>query len=476
MSARYELPLEQTSAAEAAGDAPPRRIALPESILASNALWFCQLRWIVVAILTGHGLLNLMPRFAALLGLRAPGLWPFVVAFVLALANALFAQHARRARRSATACRANLWVQIVSDLILLTVVVHFSGELQSMVSFAYLFHIVLACIFFNRRESFIVLSLALLLYAAVLILDAYAIAPAAPIFVQPFASATSPERLRWVEALLFCLFCLVVWTLTSRLSERVRERDRALSALNQTLLMAQEAKAKHMLRTTHELKAPFAAIQANVQLLTQGYCGTLPDAAMDILGRIDVRCRRLSNEIREMLQLANLRSAGAESLNWQRLDMAETLRWCVQQVQPLATERQVRLDLDLRPARARVVDEQMRILFSNILSNAINYSHTGGRVTVRCGDEPGGGARVTIRDDGIGIEPEKLALVFDEYYRTDRAAQHNKTSSGLGLAIVRHVAQTHRIRITVESEVNRGTQFTLDFPPTPEPNNSTIGI
>jgi signal transduction histidine kinase len=110
------------------------------------------------------------------------------------------------------------------------------------------------------------------------------------------------------------------------------------------------------------------------------------------------------------------------------------------------------------------VDEQVRVLFSNVLANAVNYSFRNGQVQVACGEQPGGGARVVIRDHGIGIEPDKLPLIFAEYYRTDRAAQHNASSSGLGLAIVRHVAQTHRIHITVESEVDKGTEFRLEFP------------
>lgn len=464
MATRYELPLEPEQPAPEGIQSPSRRPALPQSILAANALWFCQLRWIVVAILAAYGILNFVPRLATSLGLRAPGPWPFIVAAILAAANTVFAMHARRARRNAAGCRMNLWVQIVSDLILLTVVVHFSAELQSIVSFAYLFHIVLACIFFDRRQSFGVLALALVLYAVALALDAYGIAPAAPVFAQPFAVAPGPEPLRWMEAFLFCLFCLVIWTLASRLSERVRERDNALSALNRSLIAAQEAKAKHMLRTTHELKAPFAAIQANVQLLTKGYCGELPEAAMDILSRIDTRSRRLANEIQEMLQLANLRSAEPDSLNWQEANVDAIVEWCAQQIQPLAAERKVSMDLDLQPARARLVEEQVRMLFSNLLANAVNYSHLEGRVTVRCQPRPDGGARVTIRDGGIGIEPDKLPMIFDEYYRTDRAAQHNKTSSGLGLAIVRHIAQTHRVRIAVQSEPDAGAEFTLDFP------------
>ncbi len=78
---------------------------------------------------------------------------------------------------------------------------------------------------------------------------------------------------------------------------------------------------------------------------------------------------------------------------------------------------------------------------------------------MQCSPAEAGGATVTIEDQGIGIPADKLPRIFDEYYRTDEAVRHNKQSSGLGLAIVRHVAQTHGIGIRVESGPDVGTSF-----------------
>jgi len=72
---------------------------------------------------------------------------------------------------------------------------------------------------------------------------------------------------------------------------------------------------------------------------------------------------------------------------------------------------------------------------------------------------------VTIEDEGIGIAPEKLPRIFDVYYRTEEAVRHRPESTGVGLAIVRHVAEIHGIRVRVESAPDVGTRFTLRFPP-----------
>jgi signal transduction histidine kinase len=102
------------------------------------------------------------------------------------------------------------------------------------------------------------------------------------------------------------------------------------------------------------------------------------------------------------------------------------------------------------------------MLFSNLLANAVLYSYEGGRVRVWCLD--GHGPIATVEDHGIGIAPDKLPHIFDEYYRTDEAVRHNKASTGLGLTIVRQVAQTHRIRVRVESSPGVGTKFIVRFP------------
>ena len=114
---------------------------------------------------------------------------------------------------------------------------------------------------------------------------------------------------------------------------------------------------------------------------------------------------------------------------------------------------------EIEQAWVQGVEDHLKMLFSNLLANAIIYSRQGGRVRIHCVPAESGGAVVTIADHGIGIPANKLPRIFDEYYRTDEAVRHNKQSSGLGLAIVRQVAQAHGIGIRVESCPGVGTSF-----------------
>jgi signal transduction histidine kinase len=463
----YELP---PTADQPAGGTPGDRLpgSLPEPVLLDNVRWFIRLRWIAIGLLAAFGAAAAAaPEAFVQLGLRPPRWWPWLVAGVLLAANLAFAADARAMlRRGGGGSERDLWAQILVDLLSLTLVVHQLGSLETPAPFMYLGHVVLACIFFSRRQSRAVALIASSLYAGVLALEHAGVISGGGIYSDAAlrrALAVHQTFDLLMAAGAVAIF-FVVWFLASHLSALVRRRDIELAEANRRLTAAQREKTGHMLRTTHELKAPFAAIAANAQLLLRGNCGTLSAEATEVVGRIAARCRRLALEIQEMLQLANLQSA-EERPTPAGLDLAEVARWALARVGATAQERRVRVEEALEPASVVGVEDHLKMLATNIVNNAVVYSHEGGRVRVACGTDASGAALFTVEDEGIGIPAAKLPRIFEDYYRTEEAARHNKDSTGLGLAIVRHVAQAHGIRVRVESAPGRGTTFTLRFPP-----------
>jgi len=464
----YELPLAPSAPSPSASAAPDADAPWREALLIGNVFWFLRLRWVAIAALAAFGLAGLAtPDLLRAPGLRPQPEWPFLAAALLLLANLAFLGHARLIVRNPLRRWAtwNLSAQIVVDLLVLTMVVHFLGSLETPAAFLYLAHVVLACIFFSRRQSLIVATIAGGLYAACIGMERLHIIETPGIYVAPLLreAMTSHPAFPWVTLLSALGIFFVVWFLASHLSELVRGQGLELAEANRRLTVAQREKTQHMLRTTHELKAPFAAIAANAQLLLKGHCGILSDQAAEVVSRIAARCRRLAVEIQEMLQLANLQSAEEQPAPT-RLDLAETVRWAVARVGAVAQERRVIVDEALAPATVVAVEDHIKMLLTNIIANAVVYSTEGGIVRVRCGGTPAGGPVVTVEDEGIGIPAEKLPRIFDDYYRTEEAVRHNKDSTGLGLAIVRHVATSHRIRVRVESAPGFGTVVTLRFP------------
>ena len=464
----YELPLAEPAPSSSASADPDAATPWREALLIGNVLWFVRLRWAAIASLASFGLVGIaFPDLLHSLGLRPQVDWPFLAAALLLLANLGFLGHARLIVRNPLRRGAiwNLWTQIVADLLVLTMVVHFLGSLETPTAFLYLAHVVLACIFFSRRQSLIVAAIAGGLYATCVGMERLHIIQTPGIYLDPLLRRTLTDQpaFPWVTLLSALGIYFVVWFLASHLSELVRGQELELAEANRRLTVAQREKTRHMLRTTHELKAPFAAIAANAQLLLKGHCGIFSEQATQVVARIAARCRRLAVEIQEMLQLANLQSA-EEHPTPTRLDVTEMVRWAVARVGAVAQERRVIVEEALSPATIVAVEDHIKMLLTNIIANAVVYSTEGGIVRVRCEGTPADGPVVTVEDEGIGIPAEKLPRIFDDYYRTEEAVRHNKDSTGLGLAIVRHVATSHRIRVRVESAPGRGTAVTLRFP------------
>jgi signal transduction histidine kinase len=467
--ASYCLPLEDQPAAAAEGELPAAD-AGDRQLLLQNVKWFCALRWLVIAVLAAIGLAAMF--LGATLrthGIRLQPGWPLAIAGILALLNLAYlaiAAGASRSDRPAKIAFRCLWLQILLDLAVLTAVIHCLGSLSTYAPFMYLFHIVLACIFFPPGQGLLVTVSAMGMLLACVAAEATGWLPARSVLAGlPGVDRDGMPAVAIAWQLGFVGFISgTVWYLASRLAGALRQRDDELAAINRRLVAATEERAGHMLRTTHQLKAPFAAIHANTQLLLGGYCGPISLRAATVIGQISERCETLSREIKAMLQLANLRSTAQGPPPLVSLDLADLVRSCAANLKAAATKRSIVIEEELSPAAVRVIPDHAVMILDNVLLNAINYSHDGGQVSIGCRPRPEGGARVTVRDCGIGIPADKLPRIFEDYFRTTEAAKHNRASTGLGLAIVRQAAICGRVATCFQSAPGAGTLVTLDFP------------
>jgi signal transduction histidine kinase len=343
----------------------------------------------------------------------------------------------------------------------------------------YLFHIILACVVFTPGQSLGVAGLAAALYLGSLWMERMGLlkrtsALSDAIGLGADGILSVPSALSVVSML---VIWSVIWYLVSRLASALRSRDRELFMAHRRLKASVEERSKHMLQTTHQLKAPFAAIHAQAQLLLSEYCGTLPAAAHEVVEKISVRCLVLARQIQEMLQLANLRSQGQVAPPKKQVNVAKLIDDAITRLEPAARQRRIQFTREIQPVMVNAVEDHLMMLLDNLLVNAVNYSYHNGVVNVTCQRHGSGAAVIVVRDQGIGIPKEKLPRIFDDYYRTEEAVQHNRSSTGLGLAIVRQVACKDHVPIVVESAPGWGTRFTVTLSDTsaaPEDNAAIL--
>jgi signal transduction histidine kinase len=452
-------PLGEAAALSAGPD------GLTGAVLLHNARWFTRIRWLVVTVLTGFAAMAALMGAQRLecVGISPPGAWPVYLAVVLVLLNLASLGWLRRLSACAPdrGVAANIWFQIVSDLTVLTILVYRIGATETVISFAYLFHITLACIFFGRRDSLVVTTMSAALFLATAFLEAMAVLPRASILLS--GGSGPPDVLHTVLFAAPTVFVwFVVWYLVSTLSDTVRRRDRELDGANKRIVRADEDINLQMLRVTHDLKAPFSGIESNIQILKHSHWDETPECVREIIGKIDARSMTLRARIGDILTLGSLRSSQPAERVVGPVNLRGLLDAVLQDVQGLALDKKVSVEL---AGTASVVSDtrQLKILFSNLISNAVVYSREGGTVEVGIEEES---TRVIVRvaDHGIGISDKALPRVFEDFYRAQEAASFNPNSTGLGLAIVRQVARNLRFAIEVDSEQGKGTTFRVLVP------------
>ena len=265
-------------------------------------------------------------------------------------------------------------------------------------------------------------------------------------------------------------------TLEQRILERTDEIDQAnkklqtqilqYEELNRELEKLNEEKTRYILQATHQLKAPFAAIQSYTDILIEGYTGEIPEASKEILKKIKVRCELLSRAIKEMLELANLKSLKTDWTAMQETALGDVLARAIENYAAVADQRRIRVDF--RPVegfdKVRGTPDQLITLFSVFLENAINYSEDGSTIDIVVARSSPERLRVDVKDRGIGIPRENLPKIFNEYFRSNNAVRKHENGTGLGLAIAKQIAQIHGFNISVDSELDIGTTVAVSAP------------
>ena len=216
---------------------------------------------------------------------------------------------------------------------------------------------------------------------------------------------------------------------------------------------------------SHELRTPITAIrgQLEVALFTAQDTEQYREAMLNSLQDVE----RLSQIVRALLLLSQAES-GQVALRKTRIDLSETTREIIDQFQIPAEEAQIRLVADLPPECYAEVDRvQIERMISNLISNAVKFTPAGGevRVSVHCHPDR---TDIVVEDTGRGISPEHLSHIFDRFYQVRDTDPNGERGLGLGLSFVSWIAKAHGGSVAVDSELNKGSRFTVTLPPPAE--------
>jgi two-component system phosphate regulon sensor histidine kinase PhoR len=233
---------------------------------------------------------------------------------------------------------------------------------------------------------------------------------------------------------------------------------------------AGERRSEFVANVSHELRTPLTAIAGFIETLR----GPASDDAearerfLEIMAREAGRMNRLVDDLLSLARVEDVERMRPEA----EVDVAALLQRAVAGLAPQAEARAVRLVLRGcdAPAPAPGDPDQLTQVFTNLIENAIKYGREGGPVEIaldRLDEAPllrGPGLRITVRDEGEGIDARHLGRLTERFYRVDTHRSRGMGGTGLGLAIVKHIVNRHRGRLRVTSDLGRGSVFTVILP------------
>jgi heavy metal sensor kinase len=233
--------------------------------------------------------------------------------------------------------------------------------------------------------------------------------------------------------------------------------DRMLERLDQAFRRQRQFTAD----ASHELRTPLTMLASQIDVALKRN-RTLAEYK-DLLRSMREDTARMSQLVSELLTLARA-DAGQQLLTREELDLGDLVRSVVPTMEAIATEHGVQLTEQVQPG-ITISGDQMRLtqLLINLIDNAVRYTPSGGRVAASV-ERDGAVASLRVADTGVGIDADHLPHVFERFYRADPARARAEGGAGLGLAIAHWIATAHGGEISVQSEVGRGTTFTLRLP------------
>jgi signal transduction histidine kinase len=433
---------------------PPEEVELPHRLRQ-----YINLRWLAIAAIVAIVILS-----QGLLDIRYP-LGPVLAMVGLLLVyNLIFFVWARRERAAdlpgdvrVRRARTFANVQIVVDLLTLTILIHFTGGVENPFFLYYFVHVGFGSILLPARDIYRATALAIGLFAGLVGLEYAGWVP--HVHLDGFLPTELAFQGQFVTAVLVAFASTlslvafvatrIVAELRRRREEQARSRERELERVQGQLRELDRMRSFFLALASHDLKTPLAVVVNYIQTILDGYVGEVEPRQRRWLERSLVRLEELIQLINDFLDASQLDEERIKA-EIEPTCLAGLAQEALEVVAARAREKEVRLECQI-PLDLPLVHgspRRVRRLLVNLLDNGIKFSPQGGDVTLALLDDVGC-VRVEVTDSGGGIPPHYLPHIFEDYFRVRR--QEFVPGAGIGLSTARRIVEAHGGQIWVES-------------------------
>lgn len=425
--------------------------------------WFITLRWIIVV---GICITSLLANLVLRIDL------PLTAILIIALSILLFNIGCVSFKKYVKSYDRFANIQISVDLVALVFLAHYTGGIESPIIFYYIFHVIIAAILLSRRACYLQTTFALILISVLSLLEYFNVLNHIQIKVL-FPNTNYDNGMYLLSMLFFFITSLYVSaSLATTVSNHLRKREKEVVILKNSISDAykrleaiDKEKSEFTFKVTHELRSPLSAIQSLLKSIEDGYAGEISQKARDLIVRSEKRTSFLITLVNDLLALVAGKIGKPREGERKLIDINEAVNNTVRLMQEKAKAKELKLIINATPdpAYLSIVPDDLDIILTNLIDNAVKYTKQGGTIKIN-NIITNKDIKVEISDTGIGIHKEDLNKIFDEFYRSDSAKALEPHGTGLGLSIVKNLINQYGVNIDVQSELGKGTTFTVSFP------------
>lgn len=248
--------------------------------------------------------------------------------------------------------------------------------------------------------------------------------------------------------------------ITISTKDELHELGEAFNDMSQKLAQNEEARQALVADVAHELRTPLTILQGKLESIQEGAIQPTEEVVLELTDEV-YRLKRLVSDLQQL----SLAEAGQLPLNKQLVHLKELVQRIGSQFQWLAEEKDIALRYDNIPDNSKLSIDADRItqVIVNLIGNALRHTPEGGVVEVSV-EETTQSLLLKISDNGPGITKDTLPFIFDRFYKRDPSRSRSEGGTGLGLSIAKGFVEAHGGTIAVESEVNKGSIFTITLP------------
>jgi len=250
------------------------------------------------------------------------------------------------------------------------------------------------------------------------------------------------------------------------LSKRVEERTADLSSANAELARGARMKDEFLASMSHELRTPLTAILGISESLAEGIYGDVNDQQSEQIAIIEESGRHLLDLINDILDLSKV-EAGKLELELDRVNVSSLCEASLQFIKQMASQKEIKVSFSINSTTMsfQADERRMKQILVNLLTNAVKFTPEGNAIGLKVDEDIGHECiRFTVWDTGIGIADEDMEKLFNQFVQLDSKLSREYEGTGLGLSLASRLAELHGGGVSIESELEKGSRFTVSIP------------